>query len=263
MSNIIEKLNSKRPICFIDTETTGVNVESDRIIEISIVKINLDGSIEKKTKRFNPEIPIPPEATEVHGITDADVANELPFKKFAKGILNFITDCDLAGYYSNTFDLPLLNSEFSRAGVEFDYENINLYDMCTIYFRNETRTLKDAYKYYCDKELEGAHQSENDILASIEIFEKQLDMYPDLPKEGDKLNLYCNYDKPRVDLAGKFSYDDGGDIIFNFGKHKGEKAKTQKGFLEWMINKAKFSADVVAIVNKLLNELKLKEEITA
>jgi len=257
-SALHEKLSTKNPIAFIDIETTGVNAESDRIIEITIAKVHLNGTIEVKTKRFNPEVPIPEEATKIHGITDADVANEPTFKKVAKGMLAFITGCDLAGYSSNRFDIPLLNAEFIRAGVEFDYEGVVFYDICNIFMRKEGRTLADAYRFYCSKELINSHSSLADAMATLEVFEAQLDKYTDLPKDPAQLDLFGNYDKVRVDIGGKLSLNKDGEIITNFGseKTKGKVLKNEIGLCQWILEHD-FPADVNRIVTKIIEESKV------
>ncbi len=254
-SNLHEKLQTTRPVCFIDIETTGVSPENDRIVEITIAKVNLDGSVEIKTKRFNPEMPIPASATAVHKITDEMVANEPTFKKYAKGMLAFITGCDLAGYASNRFDIPLLNAEFNRADVTFDYEGVNFYDICNIFMRNEGRTLKDAYRFYLGKEMENAHESLADAIATMEIFEAQLERYDSLPKDPAQLDLFGNYDKVRVDIGGKLTLNEDGDIITNFGgdKVKGKILKNEPGLCNWILEHD-FPADVNLIVNKILNK---------
>jgi len=256
-SALHKKLSTTKPIAFIDIESTGVLPETDRIVEITIAKVHVDGTIEVKTKRFNPEVPIPAGATKIHGITDADVANEPTFKKVARAMLNFITGCDLAGYASNRFDIPILNAEFIRAGVDFDYQGVVFYDICNIFMRKEGRTLVDAYRFYCGKELVGAHGSAADAMATLEVFEAQLDKYADLPKDPAQLDLFGNYDKTRVDIGGKLALDEDGDIVANFGgdKTKGKKLKNDLGLCNWILDKG-FPADVNSIVRKILESEK-------
>lgn len=246
------KLNSTKPIAVIDIESTGVNPSEARIVEITIAKVNLDGTVEVKTKRFNPEMPIPADATEVHGITDADVANEPPFKKVAKAMASFINGCELAGFASNRFDIPLLYAEFVRAGVVVDLSTTNFLDASHIFIRKEGRTLGDAYRYYCGKELVGAHGSQADALATLEVLEAQLDKYPDLPKDVAALNRYGNYDNERLDVAGKLTRDKDGDIVTTFGTNKGKKLKNEPGFCKWILEH-NFPPDVNEIVTNILN----------
>ena len=252
-SEIHKKLKTERPVCFIDVETTGVNPETDRILELSIVKVHLDGSLESKTKRFNPEMPIHPDATVINGITDEMVVNEPTFKKLAKGILSFINDCDLAGYSSNRFDIPMLNAEFNRAGLAYNYQHVNFYDICHIFMRKEGRTLVDAYRFYCGADLADAHSSLADVMATIEVFEAQLEKYSDLPTDPAQLDLFTSYDKPRVDIGGKLTLDADGDIVANFGNSKGKKLKNELGLCKWILEKD-FPSDVNLIVQKILDD---------
>lgn len=256
-----------KPICFIDTETTSADVNTARIVEISILKYTppdialMFGEV-IKTRRINPEVEITSEASEVHGITNEMVAKEPTFKQVAKGILEFIEDCDIAGYSSNTFDIPILYLEFSRAGIDWDYSQIRFIDVANIWKRKEERTLARAYKVFCDKDLEGAHGAEADIKATKEIFLAQLDRYDG--QEGfkttiDELALFGNYDKPFVDITGKFTKNATGELIFAFGKHKGKKANDSKNkeiqdYLSWMVKPANdLPADAKKIAQTLLN----------
>jgi DNA polymerase-3 subunit epsilon len=251
------KLELERPLCFIDLETTGLDVENDKIVEITICKIHPNGEREIKTKVFNPERPISPEATELHGHTNESVANEKPFHKYAKGMHSFIEGCDIAGYNSNTYDNPMLYFEFLRAGIEWDYKSVNLIDVCNIFKIKEPRTLAGAFKFYCDKVSENTHNSKDDILATVEVFESQLEKY-ELPTNLKDLAYLSNYDKEIIDIGGKFSKDDDGDLIFNFGaKNRGKKCTSDKGYLEWMISdKATFTADVKKIASDILESMK-------
>ena len=177
------ELNLKNPIVFFDIESTGLNVATDRIVEISIVKINPDGSEEIKTRRINPTIPISPEAQKVHGISDEDVKNEPTFAQIAKSLAKWMEGCDIAGYNSMKFDIPLLSEEFLRADVDFDFRKRKLVDVQNIFHKMEQRTLTAAYKFYCQKDLENAHSAEADTLATYEILKAQLDKYPDLQND--------------------------------------------------------------------------------
>ncbi len=174
------KLNLKRPIVFFDLETTGVDASKDRIVEISMIKVMPDGTEDTRTRRINPGMPIPAEATAVHGITDADVADEPKFAQVAKSLEEFIRGCDFGGFNSNRFDLPLLVEEFMRAGLSVDLKRRKFIDVQNIFHKKEQRTLVAAYKFYCDKELEDAHSAEADTRATYEVLKAQLDRYDDL-----------------------------------------------------------------------------------
>ena len=240
-----------KPICFFDLETTGTNTATDRIVEISILKKFPDGTSETKTRRINPEIPIPISASEIHGITNEQVKDEPTFKQVASGIMEYIEDCDIAGYNSNAYDVPLLYTEFQRAGVVWDYSATNFIDVFNIWRRKEERTLSDAYKIFCKKDLEEAHGAEADVLATVEIFVAQLDKYQDLPQEISELALFCNYDRPLIDITGKFDKDADGDLIFNFGKNKGRKLKQEKDYCRWMLG-SNFPPDVIELIKETL-----------
>lgn len=242
----------EKPICFLDIESTGVDREHDRIVELCIYKMLPQGGSEVKTKRFNPGIPIPESASKVHGIKDGHVKDCPTFKQCAHSLLSQLTDCDLAGYNSTAYDVPMLFFEFQRAGLYFPYEKARLIDIKNIFTIKEPRTLEAAYKFYTDKTLEMAHSAEADIRATAEIFLAQLERYKDLPKGVTELAKFSNFDREIVDISGKFTKNDKGEILFNFGKHKGEIAASQPAFLNWMLNKANFSEDVNKIVRKLL-----------
>lgn len=243
-----------RPIIFFDIESTGIDTEKDRIVELCVIKCFYpDTNREIKTYRINPGIPIPASATEIHGISDEDVKDAPLFKQLAKSLLEYIKDCDLGGYNSNHFDIPMLYAEFNRAGVLWDYKGVDFIDPGVIFKRKEERTLSAAMRFYCGEELEGAHGSEADTLATIKVFEAMVNKYDDLPDNIKELALYCNYDKKRLDLAGKFTLaEDGKTILLNFGKNKGLPAKDDWGFLNWMVNKASFPPDTTAIAIALM-----------
>ena len=197
------QLNLKNPIVFFDLETTGINIVKDRIVEISFVKVHPNGKEESKTRRINPEMPIPPESTAIHGITDEDVKDCPTFKEIAKSLAAQIEGCDLAGYNSNRFDIPLLAEEFLRAGVDIDLNKRKFVDVQTIFHKMEQRTLSAAYKFYCDKSLENAHTAEADTMATYEILKAQLDRYPDdLQNDIDFLSKYSSFTN-NVDFAGR------------------------------------------------------------
>ena len=251
------QLNLKNPIVFFDLETTGVNIATDRIVEISYLKVYPNGKEECKTLRINPGIPIPPESTAVHGISDADVADCPKFKEVAKTIAREIEGCDLAGYNSNRFDIPLLAEEFLRAEVDFDMSKRKFVDVQTIFHKMEQRTLSAAYHFYCDKCLEDAHTAAADTMATYEVLMAQLDRYGEkLENNIDFLSKFSTQNK-NVDFAGFIIYDDKGVEVFNFGKNKGvpvEKVlKEQQGYYDWMIK-----SDFPLYTKKVLTKIKLR-----
>lgn len=246
------ELNLKKPIVFFDLESTGTNVAADRIVEICVLKINPDGTEEIKTRRINPTIPIPPETTAIHGISDADVQDEPTFKMLAKGLLEFIGDSDLAGYNSNKFDVPMLIEEFYRAGIEFPMENRALVDIQNIFHQMEQRTLVAAVKFYCGKDHIGAHTAEADVRATYEVLKAQLDRYEgreitdkngktSVPVVNDVLKLSeFTTNKDWVDFAGRMYFDSEGKECFNFGKHKGKRVEDvfakEPSYYDWIMN---------------------------
>lgn len=237
------ELKLKRPICFFDLETTGVNVVNDRIVEISVLKIFPNGTQESKTWLVNPGCPIPEVTTAIHGISDEKVANEPSFKELAHTIHDMIKDSDLAGYNSNKFDIPLIAEEFLRVGIEFSMGKRKAVDIQNIFHRMEQRTLTAAYKFYCQKDLENAHSAEADTTATYEILKSQLDRYDDeLENNIDFLSDFSNRQRV-VDFAGFIAYNDEDKEIFTFGKYKGvlveEVLKTNPGYFGW-IQKAEF-----------------------
>ncbi|MDY0254755.1 MAG: 3'-5' exonuclease [Tenuifilaceae bacterium] len=233
------EISIKNPLVFIDLETTGIDVVNDRIVEISALKIMPNGKQELKTRRVNPTIPIPAEATAVHGITNDDVKDEPTFKEMAKSLAQFLEGCDLAGFNSNKFDFPLLAEEFLRADVDFDFRKRKFIDVQTIFHKMEKRTLEAAYKFYCEKELEGAHSAEADTLATFEVLKAQLDRYPDLQNDIDFLAEFSTH-KQNADFAGRIIYDESGVEVFNFGKHKGKPVEDvfakEPSYYAWMMN---------------------------
>jgi len=244
----------ERPLCFLDVETTGTDVEKDRIIELSLLKIEQTGNEALKTVRINPGIPIPKEATDIHGITDADVKDLPKFEAYAKGILLFIEGCDMVGFNSNRFDVPFLFYSLQRAGIHWDWRSVNLVDVCGIFKIKEERTLSAAVHFYCDHVHLDSHNAESDLKATRDVFLSQLAVYPDLPKNLKDLALFSNWGKEIVDMAGKFAKDKDGDIVFTFGQHKDKKAKTQIHYLEWMIAKGDFPEDTKEVARKIFNK---------
>ncbi len=254
---MLEKLKLDKPIAFIDVETTGLKTYSDRIVELSILRVSPDGKQEYKSHRVNPGIPIPAEATTIHSITDADVANEPKFIQYAKSIRDFIEGCDIGGFNVIGFDLPFLEAEFTRANVEFSRQGRYLVDSQVIYHQRDPRDLAAAYRKYCGKELENAHSAEHDARASAEILDGQLQMHEDLPRNISELCSLC-YDMKEnsVDVEGKFIWVDG-EAVCDFGKkYRGHKLKdlaTQDpGYLRWIVG-ADFSPEVREIATKALN----------
>lgn len=250
------QLKLTRPIAFFDLETTGVNVASDRIVEISILKVNPDGLKDIKTKRINPTIPIPPQSSAIHGIKDEDVKDSPTFKAAANELNTFFKGCDLAGYNSNKFDIPLLVEEFLRADVDFDITGRKFIDVQNIFHKKEQRTLSAAYKFYCNKDLENAHSAEADIVATQEILEAQLDKYPDLKNETAFLHEF-SMQNSNVDLAGRIIYNKEGVEVFNFGKHTGKAVeavfKTEPSYYQWMMN-----GDFPLYTKKIITQIRLR-----
>lgn len=234
-----------------DFETTGVDIKNDRIVELCMVKVLEDGERIVKHSLINPTIPIPQAASDVHGITDDKVKDAPTFKQLSKGIYEFIRDCDIAGYNSNFFDVPLLYIELCRAGIEWDYSKCSFIDVCSIFKRKEERTLSAAVKFYLDKEHDDAHGAKADVLATIDVLGAQMKAYSDLPSDIVGLSRYCNYDKDFCDIGGCFTKDENGNYILNFGKHKGKKAEDVKDYLQWMLN-SDFLPDAKKIINTIL-----------
>lgn len=253
-------LQLQRPIAFIDLETTGVNLSTDRILEIAIVKIMPDGSRQVKRKFINPEMPIPPQSTEIHGITDEMVKDAPTFKQSANELKQFIEHCDLGGYNSNRFDIPLLMEEFLRAGIELDLSKQKMVDVQHIFYTMEPRTLTAAYKFYCDKELEGAHSAEHDINATIDVLFSQIKKYPHLGNSVDSILGVIGEEKI-VDYARRFSFDDRGVEVFNFGKHKGKPVmdvlKAEPQYYDWMM-RGDFPLHTKQKLTEILNRTLLK-----
>ena len=233
------KLNLKNPLVFFDLETTGTNINSDRIVEICYLKVYPNGNEEAKTLRINPEMHIPEQASAVHGIYDDDVKDCPTFKDVAKKIADDIEGCDLAGFNSNRFDIPVLAEEFLRAGVDIDLMKHKFVDVQVIYHKLEQRTLSAAYKFYCGKNLEDAHTAEADTRATYEVLKAQLDKYPDvLENDITFLSQYSNFNK-NVDFAGRIVYNEQGVEVFNFGKYKGmpvlEVLQRDPGYYSWIL----------------------------
>ena len=251
------QLKLTKPICFFDLETTGVNVAKDRIVEISILKIFPNGNKESKTWLVNPEMEIPAEVIAVHGISNEKVANEPTFKELSKEIYTMVKDSDLAGFNSDRFDIPLLAEEMLRSEVDFDMKHMVSVDVQTIFHKMEKRTLGAAYKFYCDKDLEGAHSAEADTMATYEVLLSQLDRYPELENNVKKLSEFTTR-KQSLDFAGFIGVDENDNPIFAFGKHKGktvdEVLEKEPGYFGWILN-----ADFPLYTKKVLTQLKLSK----
>ncbi|MBO5801433.1 MAG: 3'-5' exonuclease [Alistipes sp.] len=249
-------LKLKRPIVFFDLETTGVDTATDRIVEISLVKIGVDGSKSVKTRRINPEMHIPEEATEVHGITDEDVKDEPTFRQIAKSLAQYIEGCDFGGFNSNRFDLPMLVEEFMRAGVDVDFRKRKFIDVQNIFHRKEQRTLVAAYKFYCDKDLANAHSAEADTLATYEVLEAQIERYPDIGDTVEQLSEFSSNGEI-VDFAGRLAMNDKGEEIFTFGKYRGQSVeevfRKEPSYYRWMMD-----GDFPQYTKKVITEIRLR-----
>jgi DNA polymerase-3 subunit epsilon len=250
------QLELTKPLCFFDLETTGTDISKDRIVEMAVLKLHPDGTQEKKEWRVNPEVPIPAEAAAVHGITDEMVANEPTFKQQSSVIHSFIKGCDLAGFNSDRFDIPLLVEELLRAEVNFDFKNIKTVDVQTIFHKMEARTLVAALKFYCNEDLTDAHSAHADTKATHDVLMAQLDRYSDLEPNIDFLNAFSMRRKT-ADFAGFVVYDKAGEMCFGFGKHKGKKVtevlEKEPGYFGWVLN-----ADFPRYTKKVLTEIRLQ-----
>ncbi len=253
-------LQLKKPLAVIDLETTGVNLGSDRIVEIAIVKIQTDGSRLIKQKLINPEIPISQVSQELNGLTNEKVKDAPTFKQVANEIKQFLDNCDLAGYNSNRFDIPMLAEEFLRVGLEFDFSNRRLLDVQKIFHMMEQRTLSAAYKFYCNKQLDDSHRAEPDALATWEVLQAQLEKYPQLGDSVDSI-ITCIGDDNIVDFARRMIMENGVEV-FNFGKHKGRSVadvlKAEPQYYDWMM-KGDFPKHTKAKLTEIFNRTLLKK----
>lgn len=249
-------LKLHKPLCIFDLETTGTNVGKDKIVEICILKVNPDASRESKTWLVNPEMPIPKESTEIHGISDDDIKDAPTFRQIASKIMELIAGSDLGGFNSNRFDVPLLAEELLRADIDFDLSKFRLVDAQTIFHKKEPRNLSAAYSFYCGKNLENAHSAEADVLATFEVLDAQIAHYDDLPNDINGLSEFSFHNK-FADLAGFIAFDEKGSEIFTFGKYKGQRVKEvfQKdlGYYGWIQN-----ADFPLYTKKILTSIQLK-----
>ena len=253
------RLNLKNPLLFFDIESTGLNVATDRIVEISAVKVMPDGTHEIKTKRINPTIPITPEAQAIHGISNEEVKDCPTFKQIAKSFAIWMEGCDIAGYNSMKFDIRLLAEEFIRADIDFDFRKRNLVDVQNIFHKMEQRTLAAAYKFYCKKTLENAHSAEADTMATYEVLMAQLDRYPDTLKNDIAMLADFSTKTKFVDYAGRIIKNEKGENIINFGKHKGKIVesilKAEPSYYDWIM-KGDFTLDTKQTLTKIKLNMK-------
>ena len=263
------QINLTKPIIFLDIEATGLTIGLDRIVEICLLKVNVDNSTEIKTMRINPEMPIPEKVSGIHGIYDKDVANAPTFKQAAPELLKFIANCDLAGYNSNKYDIPLLAEEFLRAESDFDLKGRKLVDVQNIFHYMEPRNLAAAYKFYCNESIVNAHSAEADVMATFEVFKAQLSKYENTEMEDEKgkkfrpvqndmnrLSELSNRSK-NVDLAGRIVYNEKGVEVFAFGKHKDKPVEEvfakEPSYYSWMMQ-----GDFPLYTKKVLTQIRLR-----
>ncbi|MDG2372511.1 MAG: 3'-5' exonuclease [Flavobacteriaceae bacterium] len=251
------KLKIERPLCFFDLETTGINIIKDRIVEIAVLKLHPDEKIEKKVWLVNPEIPIPKEVSEIHGITDDKVFDAPTFKEISKIIYNFIKESDLAGYNSDRFDIPLLMEEFLRSEIDFETKNLKTIDVQTIFHKKEQRNLTAALKFYCNKKLENAHSAMVDTQATHDVLMSQLEKYSDLEPSISFLSDFTTRRKI-ADFAGYIVFNKEGEECFSFGKHKGQIVENilekESGYFGWLLN-----ADFPLYTKKILTQIRMRK----
>ncbi len=247
------ELNLKNPIVFFDLETTGIDIINDRIVEISMLKVNQNGNEEVVTKLVNPGKPIPPGVSAIHGIYDKDVENSPTFKEISSEIARFIEGCDLAGYNSNRFDIPMLAEELLRAGVNIDLRKRKFVDVQVVFHKMEQRTLSAAYKFYCDKDLDDAHSAEADTRATYEVLKAQLDKYPNLQNDIEFLSKFTTQNR-NADFAGRIVFNDKGEEVFNFGKYKDKRVvdvlSEDPGYFGWILN-SDFAQDTKNVLTNI------------
>jgi DNA polymerase III subunit epsilon len=253
-------LQLQKPLACVDLESTGLNISKDRIVEIAIVKVNPDGTRDQKVMRINPTIPISEESTEIHGISDADVANEPTFKDVANEIKMFLDDCDLCGYNSNRFDFAMLTEEFLRAGVDIDLKDRNLIDAQQIFMKQEPRTLTAALKFYCDKDMENAHEALADVEATLDILFAQVERY-DIGNTAEELHKISKGDD-NLDYARRIKLNGKGIPVFNFGKFKDQAVadifKKEPQYYDWIM-RSDFAQDTKNVLSKLFNQTMLNK----
>ena len=250
------KLNLRKPLIFFDLETTGLNIMTDRIIEIAYLKVFPNGDEESRKMRINPEMPIPAESTEIHHITDDDVRNCPTFRQVAQMLANVFKGCDIAGYNSNNFDVPFLAEEFLRADADFDFANSRFIDVQVVFHKMEKRTLEAAYRFYCNAELTDAHSADSDTKATYEVLKAQLDRYPELQNDVEFLSKFTKYNR-NADYAGRIVFNENGVEVFNFGKHKGKPVeqvlREEPAYYSWMMN-----GDFPLYTKKVLTSIRLR-----
>ena len=250
------KLKIKRPLCFFDLETTGMSITNDRIVEMAVIKLYPSEKIEKKVWLINPQIPIPKEVSAIHGITDQMVSDAPSFKQLSKLIYSFIKGCDLAGYNSDRFDIPLLIEELLRSEINFDTKNLKTIDVQTIFHKMEQRNLSAALEFYCDKKIEKAHSAAVDTQATYDVLMAQLDRYDNLEPNISFLNDFTTR-KKSVDFAGYIILNKEGKECFSFGKHKGktvqEILEKEPGYFGWLLN-----AEFPLYTKKILTEIRIR-----
>ena len=251
-------LKLHKPLCVFDLETTGINIGKDRIVEICVLKVFLDGSRESKTWIVNPEMPIPAASSQIHGIYDKDVADSPTFREIAPKVMEMIKDADLGGFNSNRFDIPVLAEEMLRAGIDFDLSKHRFVDAQTIFFKKEPRNLGAAYQFYCGKTLENAHSAEADVMATFEVLDAQVGKYDDVPNEIAELSEFSSQNK-FADLAGMIHFDENNHEVFAFGKYKGQKVKEvflkDIGYYGWLQG-----ADFPLYTKKIFTKIQLKSK---
>lgn len=252
------QLSLKKPIIFFDLETTGLNITSDRIVEISYIKIMPNGEEKRATLRVNPERHIPEETSAIHHITDEDVKDERTFRQIAKELAGVFKGCDIAGFNSTRFDVPMLDQEFQNADVDIDLSKARFIDVQTIFHKKEPRNLVAAYRFYCGKDLEGAHSANADTEATYEVLKAQLDKYGDLPNDIEKLAEFSSQHR-NVDFMGRLIYDEKDREVVNFGKYKGKLAedvlRKDPAYYEWIM-KGDFSSNTKNCFTRIKLRLK-------
>jgi DNA polymerase-3 subunit epsilon len=245
-----------RPLAFFDLETTGLNTKSDRIVELALIRISPHGDVLERVRRFNPGVPIPPESSAIHGIKDEDVADEPAFASVAKSLLELLENCDLGGFNIRRFDIPLLLAEFKRAGIPFSVKGRRLIDAQTIFHQEEPRDLSAAARFYLGREHREAHTALGDIRTTAAVLAAQLERYPDIPKELDDLNAYCDKASPLRTELEKWFEAKGDALTFRRGKHRGETleevATTAPDYLQWMLGADDMEDEVLEVVRKAL-----------
>ncbi len=254
-------LQLNKPLAVFDLETTGINQAADRIVEIAVVKLHPDGAREQFYSLVNPEMPIPEHAAAIHGITNEKVATEPTFEHIVDRLEAFIADCDLGGFNSNKFDVPVLHEEFARVGKTLDLANRKLVDAQVIFHRMEERTLKAAYQFYCNKSLDNAHSALADTEATLEVLLAQVERYEEVPNTVDELHEFSRGKSKKLDMAGRFALNDNNVPVFNFGKHRGKSVESvlanEPGYYGWMLN-AEFPSNTKDVLRKIKADIDAK-----